>query len=269
MKHIYDSKNVDQIRGNPTALVDAIDRYAAANTPLMIIGPQKRDYIIDVMSKTTPGSKVFVEFGAYVGYSAVALAAALRDLNKGHSVRYISLEMNPINAAITTSFAELTGLKDVVEVHVATAGDSLERLMRDGGLKKGEVDFALVDHWQSAYLPDLKLSEQLGVFKKGSIIVADNVVYPGAPDYLAYVTKGTADHSSESLRYETTTQDFTTPWGPVSCHELLSKTKLLIKSGSTCNLDRRLSKKRYRPSDLFEEVVRIEQSSQNELEPKR
>ena len=254
MKHIYDSKNVDQIRGNPTALVDAIDRYAAANTPLMIIGPQKRDYIIDVMSKTTPGSKVFVEFGAYVGYSAVALAAALRDLNKGHSVRYISLEMNPINAAITTSFAELTGLKDVVEVHVATAGDSLERLMRDGGLKKGEVDFALVDHWQSAYLPDLKLSEQLGVFKKGSIIVADNVVYPGAPDYLAYVTKGTADHSSESLRYETTTQDFTTPWGPVSCHELLSKTKLLIKSGSTCNLDRRLSKKRYRPSDLFEVV---------------
>ena len=212
---------MDHIRGNPTALVDAIDKYAAAHTPLMTIGPQKRDYIIDIMSKSTPGSKVFVEVGAYVGYSTVALAAALRDLNKGHPVRYISLEMNPINAAITTSFAELAGLKDVIQVHVATAGDSLTRLTHEGGLEKGEVDFMLVDHWQSAYLSDLKLCEQLGIFKEGSVIVADNVIMPGAPDYLAYVRKGIAENSSEGLRYETKTEEFETPWGPVSCHKLV------------------------------------------------
>ena len=217
MKHIYDKKNVDHIRGNRTAWVNAIDKYAA-NTPLMIIGPQKRDYIIDIMRKSAPGPKVFVEFGAYVGYSTVALAAALRDLNKGHTVRYISLEMNPINAAITTSFADLVGLKDVIEVHVATVEVSLTRLVREGGLKKGDVDFMLVDHWQSAYLGDLKVSEHLGLFKEGSVIVADNIIMPGAPEYHAYVAKGIAENSSEGLKYETTTEEFQTHWGPVSLY---------------------------------------------------
>lgn len=238
LKHIYDSKNVDQIRGNPGVLVATIDTYAAATTPLMTIGPKKRDYIIDIMAKATPGPKTFIEFGAYVGYSAVALASALRDFNKGHKVRYISLEMNPVYAAITASFAELAGLKDVVEVHVAPAGDSLKRMLRDGGLKEGEADFMLVDHWQSAYLPDLKLCEQLNVFKKGTIIVADNVIYPGAPDYLAYVTKGIAERSSEGLRYETiTTEDFKTPWAPVSYYELFLEVKILINAGQAFSIN--------------------------------
>ena len=50
------------------------------------------------------------------------------------------------------------------------------------------VDYALVDHISSAYLKDTLILQGSGLLKKGSIIVADNVVLPGAPDFRKYVT---------------------------------------------------------------------------------
>jgi catechol O-methyltransferase len=44
-----------------------------------------------------------------------------------------------------------------------------------------------IDHWKDEYLPDFKLLEQHGLIKKGTVIVADNCIFPGCPDYLEYV----------------------------------------------------------------------------------
>lgn len=37
------------------------------------------------------------------------------------------------------------------------------------------------------YLRDFKLLEELGLITSGTMIVADNVIIPGAPGYLEYV----------------------------------------------------------------------------------
>ncbi|KAJ3071475.1 hypothetical protein HK102_006428 [Quaeritorhiza haematococci] len=44
-----------------------------------------------------------------------------------------------------------------------------------------------IDHWKDRYLPDLKLIEEKKLLRKGSVIIADNTIYPGTPDYLAYI----------------------------------------------------------------------------------
>ena len=43
-----------------------------------------------------------------------------------------------------------------------------------------------IDHHKDYYLQDLKLLEAYGAIKKGTVIVADNIITPGAPTYLKY-----------------------------------------------------------------------------------
>jgi catechol O-methyltransferase len=76
---------------------------------------------------------------------------------------------------------------DRLTVVVGTLGDggaTIERLRREFGFT---VDFVFVDHDKSAYLPDLKRILEERWLHSGSVVVADNVKFPGAPEYRAYL----------------------------------------------------------------------------------
>jgi hypothetical protein len=47
---------------------------------------------------------------------------------------------------------------------------------------------AAQDHCKACYAPDLRLAEASGLFGPGSWLIADNVIYPGAPDLLTALT---------------------------------------------------------------------------------
>ena len=49
------------------------------------------------------------------------------------------------------------------------------------------VDYALIDHESSLYVKDLLILQNSGLLRKGAIIVADNVVIPGAPEFRKYM----------------------------------------------------------------------------------
>ncbi|GME28177.1 O-methyltransferase family 3 [Neofusicoccum parvum] len=216
LNHIH---ALPSLRNNPRAICAAIDAYGATLPDprcLMTLGADKSRFVTSLFSSSATASSppaVFLEFGSYVGYSALALGGALRDLSPGRRVRFITFEKTPVMAAITSSLVELAGLKDVVEVHVGAAGESLRRLVAEGSLRKGEVDFMLLDHWKDFYILDLQACEELGVLRKGSVVLADNIVTPGVPEYLAYVRRGVAERSEERWRYETETADFRMPYG--------------------------------------------------------
>ena len=40
-----------------------------------------------------------------------------------------------------------------------------------------------IDHLKSLYLPDFKELEQLGAIKNGTIVIGDNIIFPGSPAY--------------------------------------------------------------------------------------
>ncbi len=52
------------------------------------------------------------------------------------------------------------------------------------------MDFFFLDHVKELYLADLLLAVELELLPPQSVTVADNVLTPGAPDYLAYMVHG-------------------------------------------------------------------------------
>lgn len=47
--------------------------------------------------------------------------------------------------------------------------------------------FFFLDHLKHLYLEDCELAVKLGVLQPGSVVVADNVLNPGVPEYKAWM----------------------------------------------------------------------------------
>ena len=146
----------------------------------MNVGPDKGPIVCDLIAEKRP--EVMVELGGYVGYSALLFGDAVR---KAGGKRYLSLEMNPEFAAVIISLVDLAGLSDIVKVHVGPSDRSLARLHAEKALTN--IDLLFLDHYKPAYTSDLKLCETLNLVRPGTVLAADNVIYPGNPEYLEYV----------------------------------------------------------------------------------
>ena len=99
-----------------------------------------------------------------------------------------TFELDPKMVALSRDLIELAGMADVVHVLEGPASESLKRLNDEGTVTS--VDMAFFDHWEKFYLPDLQLIEDLKLWRAGSLAIADNTDFPGAPDYLRYVKNG-------------------------------------------------------------------------------
>ncbi|KAI9824746.1 MAG: hypothetical protein M1832_001572 [Thelocarpon impressellum] len=173
----------DAIRNSPSGVLRAIDEYGRTRRFLMNVGAHKGRIVTDLIAETKP--KVMVELGGYVGYSAVLFGHAVRKVG---GERYWSLERNPEFAAVARSLVDLAGLSDIVRIVVGPCAESLRRLDDEGALR--HIDLLFLDHHKPAYLPDLRLAEDLHMIGKGSVLAADNVIKPGNPPYLEYVRAG-------------------------------------------------------------------------------
>ncbi|KAM4696471.1 catechol O-methyltransferase A-like isoform 1-T1 [Rhinophrynus dorsalis] len=72
-----------------------------------------------------------------------------------------------------------------VELLVGSTSDLIPQLKKKLDIEK--FDLVFIDHWKASYLPDTKLLEEHGLLQAGSVLLADNVICPGAPEYLEYV----------------------------------------------------------------------------------
>lgn len=195
-------------KGDLDAAIDAIDDFAYKQSFLINVGDQKGKLMDAAIAKARP--KLALELGAYVGYSALRTARALP---KGS--RLVSVEFNEKNAAITRKMIEHAGVSDRVTVVTGFIGDggkTIAKLESELGVHEGTVDFVFLDHAKEAYLPDLKTMLAKGWLKKGSVVLADNVGFPGVPDYRAYMkehegkTWRTIEHATHA-EYQTMFKD--------------------------------------------------------------
>ncbi|XP_069817179.1 catechol O-methyltransferase isoform X1 [Dendropsophus ebraccatus] len=174
-------------RGDPQSVVDHIDKYCSQKEWAMNVGDEKGLILDQVVKETNPTTAL--ELGTYCGYSAVRIARLLKP-----GSRLLTVEMNQGNAAVAKQMIEFAGLQDEVEILEGSSQIIIPSLKEK--YEVDEVDFVFIDHFGDRYAPDTQLLEECHLLKKGSVLLADNVVYPGAPEFLEYVRK--------SGRYECT-----------------------------------------------------------------
>ena len=69
--------------------------------------------------------------------------------------------------------------------HIISIKTHSKDLKSQFGVSK--IDILFLDHDKNDYLPTLRNLENLGLIGKDSLIIADNAIYPGCPDFLIYV----------------------------------------------------------------------------------
>lgn len=188
---VYAKPDLDEIRGSPKKVLEAIDEFARTKKYLMNVGESKGKIVANLITEVRP--QVMVELGGYVGYSCILFGNAVR---KAGGQRYFSLERNPEFAAVIASLVDLAGLSDIVKVIVGSSEASIRRLHASKTLQ--HIDLMFLDHYKPAYTTDLKLCEELGLITPGTVLAADNVIAPGNPPYLEYVRSSVAEKRSAS-----------------------------------------------------------------------
>lgn len=164
--------------GDLDAAIDAVDRFAYEQSFLINVGDEKGAILDRAVERS--GARLVLELGTYCGYSALRTARAM-----GEGGRIVSVEFNPANAVIARAILAHAGVGDRVTVVDGTLGDGVtaDALTAEHGLAPGSVDLVFLDHDKDAYVPDLGTILARGWLHAGSVVVADNIKVPGAPEY--------------------------------------------------------------------------------------
>ena len=169
-------------RADPADAVRIIDEYCYDQSFLINVGDEKGRILDAAVAKAAPAH--VLELGTYCGYSALRMAVA------APSAQVVTIEFNAANAEIARRILDHAGVGGRVTVVVGTLGDggkTIRALRDEHGFGPGSVDLVFVDHDKNAYLPDLKRILEQGWLRAGALVVADNVKFPGAPEYRAYM----------------------------------------------------------------------------------
>jgi catechol O-methyltransferase len=171
--------------GDLADVIRVIDEYGYERSIMMNVGDEKGELLDAALRRAGP--QLILELGTYCGYSALRMARAMPE-----GARVVSIEFSAANATIARGIWEHAGVSDRLTAVVGTLGDggkTMDSLQAEHGFEAGSVDFAFIDHDKAAYLPDLRRILERGWLRAGSIIVADNIKFPGAPDYRAFMAE--------------------------------------------------------------------------------
>ena len=169
-------------RGDPADVIRVIDEFGRRESFLMNVGDEKGVLLDAALERARPAR--VLELGTYCGYSSLRMAVA------APTAQIFSIEFSPANAEIARRVHVHAGIADRITIVVGTLGDggaTLRLLEERHGFGPGTLDFLFIDHDKAAYLPDLQRVLERGWLHSGSRVVADNVKFPGAPEYRAYM----------------------------------------------------------------------------------
>jgi len=171
---------------SPAAVVKAIDEFCYTTKWMMNVGDVKGRLLDEALERAQP--KLVLELGCYVGYSALRMIQRIPS-----DGRIVSVEISKRAAAIAREMFDVAGVGSRITVvvgHLQDEGSTTCRALEtEHGVTANSLDFVFVDHAKEAYLPDLKLILSRKWLKPGSVIVADNVLFPGAPDYREFMER--------------------------------------------------------------------------------
>uniref|UniRef100_A0A673YYE9 Catechol-O-methyltransferase b n=1 Tax=Salmo trutta TaxID=8032 RepID=A0A673YYE9_SALTR len=182
----------DTRTSRPQRLLKAVQRKAAVVDPQSVITAIDHKHREWAMNVGDENGAVWIKCSLN-GYCLGVrhLLWVLNSVNSSPGVSVITLEFNPDYSAIARQVIRWSGLEEKMRSHyccpgAASGGSSsgawISRLKEHFGVQA--FDLVFLDHWKDRYLPDTKPLE--GIIDS-IVMLADNVICPGTPDYLEYV----------------------------------------------------------------------------------
>jgi catechol O-methyltransferase len=194
-------------QGDLDDVIAAIDKFAYDKSFLINIGDEKGKLLDDAVRRAD--AKLALELGTYCGYGSLRIARA------APSARVYSVELFEANAEVARRIWAHAGVADRVTCVVGTIDDggrTLDALENEHGFTADALDLLFLDHHKDAYVTDLQSILDRGWLHRGSIVVADNVLFPGSPKYREYMREqqgklfNTVEHKTHG-EYQTLVPD--------------------------------------------------------------
>lgn len=170
--------------GDVDDAIRVVDEFAYGESYLINVGDEKGALLDAAIERAQP--RRLLELGTYCGYSALRTARKMPA-----EAHLVSIEYVEANANIARRILDHAGISDRVTVVVGSLADdgtTAATLERDHGFGHGTLDFVFIDHDKDLYLPDLERIVGRGWLHPGSVVVADNVKFPGVPGYREHMT---------------------------------------------------------------------------------
>ncbi|XP_063160569.1 transmembrane O-methyltransferase homolog [Candoia aspera] len=167
------------IPGDPLHILETFDQWSYHCEYLSNLGPQKAKILEQLISDKAP--LTVLELGTYCGYASILIAQSLP-----LGARLYTVEMDACKVSVAEKVIRLAGFDDDTVELIVGPSEEVIPLLRETFLLP-QVDLVVMHHWKRCYLPDLQQLEAQGLLQPGATILADNVIFPGAPRFLQYV----------------------------------------------------------------------------------
>jgi caffeoyl-CoA O-methyltransferase len=145
-------------------------REETAQHPLvnMQISPEQGQFMGLLVSLI--GAKKCLEVGVFTGYSSLAVA-----LNLPEDGRIVACDVSEEFTTIARKYWQAAGVSSKIDLKIAPALDTLDRLLTNG--EAGTFDFAFIDADKNNYAAYYDRSLQL--VRQNGLILVDNVLWYG------------------------------------------------------------------------------------------
>ena len=146
-------------------------RQETANHPYgtMQISPEQGQFMALLVQLL--GAKKTLEVGVFTGYSSLCVALALPKDGKA-----IACDISEEYTAIARRYWQIAGVADKIDLRIAPALETLDKLLAEG--EAGTFDFAFIDADKENYEGYYERSLQL--IRQGGLIAIDNVLWGGS-----------------------------------------------------------------------------------------
>ena len=132
------------------------------------------------------GARRCIEVGTFTGYSSTAIALALPE-----DGQLICCDVSEEWTSLARKYWDEAGVADRIDLRIAPAVETLDRLLADG--EEDAFDFAFIDADKPGY--DAYYERLLRLVRPGGLIALDNTLWGGE-----VLNQDTDDESTQAIR---------------------------------------------------------------------
>ena len=158
---------LDQIVDEPAVLQElAVETKSLGDASAMQISWLQACFMQNLVRLV--GAKNTIEIGVFTGYSTLATALSLPSDGK-----IIALDVDKDYTDIAQKYWQKAGVENKIDLRIAPAMDSLNKLIRDG--QENSFDMVFIDADKGSMTNYLDTSYKL--LRQGGLVIADNVLW--------------------------------------------------------------------------------------------